>query len=148
MDRIFFYCWSLAAFALHSIEAMEKQQTLQDYVKEHPAAAPLLNEEDLQSPGPKNLLWSSISRDWDLLHGDTKRDIRDKLKHPTWKVEDQGQPATWPAFKPAWDVFAGYWVPCVLDSIMVYTLLFALGHQKKEVYGALHTHLKWDYTHI
>ena len=148
VDKIFLDCWSFAAFALHSMEAMRKQQRLQDYVKEHPAAAPLLNEKDLQNPGPKDLLWSSISRDWDLLDGDTKKDIRDKLKRPTWKMEDQGQPPTWPAFKRAWDVFAGYWVPLVPDSIMVYTLLSALPDQKKEMYGALHTYLKWDYTHI
>ena len=148
MDKIFLDCWSFAAFALHSIEAMGKQQTLQDYVKEHPAAATLLNEENLQNPGPKDLLWSSISRDCDLLNGDTKKDIRDKLKRRTWKMEDQGQPPTWPAFKRAWDVFAGYWFPRVPDSIMVYTLLSALPDQKKEMYGALHTYLTWDYTHI
>ena len=31
---------------------------------------------------------------------------------------------------------------------MVYTLLSALPDQKKEMYGALHTYLKWDYTHV
>ena len=148
VDKIVLDCWSFAAFALHSIEAMGKQQTLQDYVREHQAAAPLLREDALQNPGPKDLLWSSISRDWDLLDGDTKKDIRDKLKRPTWKMEDQGQPPTWPAFKRAWDDFAGYWVPRVPDSKMVYTLLSALPDQKKKLYGALHTYLKWDYTHI
>ena len=127
---------------------MEKQETLQGYVNEHPAAAALLNEEDLQNPGPKNLLWLSISRDEDLLDGDTKKDIRDKLKRRTWKMEDQGQPPTSPAFKRAWDVFAGYWVPRVPDSVMVYTLLSALPDQREEIYGALHIYLQWDYTYI
>ena len=55
----------------------------------------MINGVDLkQGPEPKDILWSSISRDWDFLNKDTKKDIKDKFKRPTCKLEDPGHPPT------------------------------------------------------
>ena len=149
LEKIFLDRCSFAYFVIKASKASLGQYTIHDYVKRNPEAAPLINEVHLkQGPEPKDILWSSISRDWDLLENDTKKDIKDKLKRPTWKLEDPGHPPTWPSLKREWVLFAAYWKPRVPEVIMTHTLLSSLPEAKKELYGALHKHLGWDYDHI
>ena len=149
VEKIFLDRWSFASFVINASKASLGQDAVRDYVKRNPEAAPLINEVDLkQGPEPKDILWSSISRDWNLLDNDTRNDIKDKLKRPTWKLEDPGHPATWPSFKRERVLFVAYWKPRVPEVIMTHTLLSSLPEAKKELYGALHKQLGSDYDHI
>ena len=104
VEKTFLDRWSFASFV---INASLGQDAVRDYVKRNPEADPLINEVDIkQGPKPKDMLWSSISRDSDLLDNDTKKDITDKLKRPTWKLDDPGHPPSWPSFKQEWVLFA------------------------------------------
>ena len=149
VEKIFLDRWSFASFVINASKASLGQDAVRDYGKRNPEAAPLINEVDLQQgPEPKDILWSSISRHWDSLDNDTKKDTKDKFKRPTWKLEDPGNPPTWPSFKLEWVLFAAYWKPRVPEVIMTQTLLSSLPVGKRELYGALHKHLGWDYDHI
>ena len=149
VGKIFLDRWSFASFVINASKASLGQDAVGEYVKSNPEAAPLINEVDFkQGPEPKDILWSSISRDWDLLDNDTKKDITDKLKRPTWKLKDPGHPPTSPSFKREWVLFAAYWKPRVPEVIMTHTLLSSLPEAKKEFYGALHKHLGRKYDHI
>ena len=84
VEKISLDRWSFASFVINASKASLGQDAERDYVKRNPEAAPLINEVDLkQGPEPKDILWSSIARDWDLLDNDTRKDIKDKLKRPT-----------------------------------------------------------------
>ena len=149
VEKIFLDRWSFASFVINASKASLGQDAVRDYVKRNPEAAPLINEVGLkQGPEPKDILWYSISRDWDLLDNDTKKDIKDKLERRTWKSEDPGHPPTWPSFKREWVLFAAYWKPRVPEVIMTHILLSSLPEAKKKLYGALHKHFGWDCDHI
>ena len=63
VEKIFLDHWSFASFVINASKTSLGQEAVRDYVERNPEAAPLINEVDLkQSPEPKDIRWSSISR--------------------------------------------------------------------------------------
>ena len=149
VEKTFLDRWSFASFVINASKASFGQDAVGDYVKRNSGVAPLINAVDLkQGPEPKNIRCPSISHDSDLLDNDTKKDIKDKSKRPTWKLEDSQHPLTWPSFKREWVPFAAYSKPGIPEVILTHTLLSSLPDANKELYAALHKYLGWDPDHI